>query len=63
MTNEEREHIREVARRYVHEQAPVPPVAVLERVARIILQSKTPPHPSAVPDRAVSTSHQPEAAA
>jgi hypothetical protein len=33
--------IQEAARRYVHEQAPTPPVAVLERVARIVLQART----------------------
>jgi hypothetical protein len=41
MTGEERTAIQEVARRYVREQAPAPPVAVLERVARIVLQART----------------------
>jgi hypothetical protein len=49
VTNEEREGIREAARRYVHEQAPTPPVAVLERVARIVLQARTQPGGSPVP--------------
>lgn len=39
MTNEEREGIREAARRYVHEQAPTPPDAILERVAGIVLET------------------------
>jgi hypothetical protein len=42
MTAEERAYIRGAARRYVHEQAPTPPMAVLERVARIVLQARTP---------------------
>jgi hypothetical protein len=41
MTAEERIRIQEAARRYVREQAPTPPVAVLERVARIVLQVRT----------------------
>lgn len=41
MTDEERERIREAARRYVREQAPTPPIALLERIARIVLQDKT----------------------
>jgi hypothetical protein len=42
VTSEERERIRAAARRYVREQAPTPPVAVLECVARIVLQAGTP---------------------
>lgn len=41
MTAGERMRIQEAARRYVHEQAPTPPLAVLERVARIVLQART----------------------
>jgi hypothetical protein len=41
MTAEERADIQELARRYVREQAPTPPTAVLERVARIVLQART----------------------
>ena len=41
MTAEEREGIREAARRYVNEQAPTPPNVILERVVRIVLQSRT----------------------
>ena len=40
MTAEEREGIREAARRYVNEQAPTPPNVILERVARIVRQSR-----------------------
>jgi hypothetical protein len=40
VTNEERECIRKAARRYVREQAPTPSIAVLERVARILLQAR-----------------------
>jgi hypothetical protein len=41
VTNKERECIRDAARRYVREQAPSPPIEVLERVARIVLQART----------------------
>jgi hypothetical protein len=41
MTAEERADIHEMARRYVREQAPTPPTAVLECVARIVLQART----------------------
>jgi hypothetical protein len=41
VTNQERERIREAARRYVSDQAPDPPTALLEQVARIVLQAKT----------------------
>jgi hypothetical protein len=41
MTAEERTRIQEAACRYVRERAPTPPVAVLERVARIVLQART----------------------
>jgi hypothetical protein len=40
MTAEERIYIHVAARRYVREQAPNPPVWVLERVARIVLQAQ-----------------------
>jgi hypothetical protein len=40
VTNQERERIREAARRYVRDQGPNPPTAVLEQVARIVLQAK-----------------------
>jgi hypothetical protein len=33
------QRIQAAARRYVREQAPTPPAAVLERVARIVLQA------------------------
>jgi hypothetical protein len=42
MTAEERTRIQEAGRRYVREQAPRPPVAVLERVARIVLEARRP---------------------
>ena len=42
MTAEERTRIQEAACRYVREQAPTPPIAVLERVARIVLQAQSP---------------------
>ena len=35
MTNQERECIRDSARRHVREQAPVPPLAILEQVAQV----------------------------
>jgi hypothetical protein len=41
MTDEERRQIKEAACRYVREQAPTPPVPVVERVARIVLQART----------------------
>jgi len=40
VTNQEREDIRAAARRYVRDQAPTPPTALLEQVARIVLQAK-----------------------
>jgi hypothetical protein len=40
VTNKERECIRAAARRYVHEQAPRPPIEVLERVATIVIQAR-----------------------
>jgi hypothetical protein len=43
MTEEERTHIREAACRYVREQAPMPPIAILERIARIVLQARGSP--------------------
>jgi hypothetical protein len=51
MTDEERECIREAARRYVRERAPTPPMAVLESVARIVLQARTPCRSQAVPEQ------------
>jgi hypothetical protein len=59
MTNEEREGIRAAARRYVHEQAPSPPIEVLERIARIILQARASNRP---PDRADGSHGESEAA-
>ena len=38
MKAKERTRIQEAARRYIREQAPMPPVAVLNRVARIVLE-------------------------
>ena len=47
MTAEERTRIQEEARRYVREQGPIPPVALLERVARIVLlESSSRPRPT-----------------
>jgi hypothetical protein len=43
VTNQERERIHQAARRYVHDQGPNPPTALLEQVARIVLQAKTLP--------------------
>ena len=40
-TAEERTRIQEAARCYVREQAPTPPLAVLERVARIVWQARS----------------------
>ena len=40
MTVEERTRIQEEARRYVRQRAPTPPAAVVERVARIVLQAR-----------------------
>jgi len=51
VTNKERECIREVARRYVREQAPSPPNEVLEHVAGIVLQARVANRPQAVLDR------------
>jgi hypothetical protein len=59
VTNEERERIREAARR---EQAPTPSVAVLERVARIVMQARSANRPGVVPDRTVGSPGRPEAA-
>jgi hypothetical protein len=42
MTADERMRIQAAARRYVREQAPVPPIAVLEHVALVILQARSP---------------------
>jgi hypothetical protein len=41
MTAEERMRIQEAACRYVRDQGPNPPTALLEQVARIVLQAKT----------------------
>jgi hypothetical protein len=57
MTTEERQCIREAARRYVHEHAPVPPIAVLERVAQIVLQARSLDRHGAVSDRATGSYH------
>jgi hypothetical protein len=62
MTAEERAHIREAARRYVHEQAPTPPLAVVERVARIVLQAGSLERHEAVSDLATENRGRPEAA-
>jgi hypothetical protein len=56
VTSEERERIQAAARRYVRDQAPTPPVAVLERVARIILQARTPTRAAARPLQPLSPS-------
>ena len=62
MTNQARECIREAARRYVRDEGPIPPTAVLERVARIILQATTsgPPEPTSNPP--TGSCHRSEAA-
>jgi hypothetical protein len=52
MTGEERRQIQEAACRYVHEQAPTPPRAVLERVARIVLEARSPRPPEVSTDLA-----------
>ncbi len=62
MTAEERTRIQEAARRYVREQAPRPPVAVLERVARIVLQTMGTSRSATVPDGTGVDSGRPEAA-
>jgi hypothetical protein len=49
VTNEERERIRAAARRYVRDQGPIPPRAVLERVARTVLQARDPSRPIPMP--------------
>jgi hypothetical protein len=45
--------IEEAACRYVREQAPTPPIAVLECVARIVLQATAPTGFVVVPDRTI----------
>jgi hypothetical protein len=45
--------IEEAACRYVREQAPTPPRAVLECVARIVLQATAPTGFVVVPDRTI----------
>ena len=40
MTAEERAQIQQAARRYVREVAPIPPTAILEQVARIVMEAK-----------------------
>jgi hypothetical protein len=62
VTTEERERIRAAARRYVHEQAPTPPDAVLERVARIVLETKRLNRTGAPTDQTTLTCRQPGAA-
>jgi hypothetical protein len=52
MTADERTRVQEAARRYVREQAPMPPIAVLEHVAWVILQARSPGRQ--VPQRAGS---------
>ena len=62
MTAEERMRIQEAACRYVREQAPTPPVAVLERVARIVLQAKASNRSQAALDRTGGRRDKQEAA-
>ena len=54
--------IEEAARRYVHEQAPIPPAIVLERVATIVLQSRTSGRPVVMPTEAPASPGEIEAA-
>ena len=61
MTNQERERIREAARRYVRDQAPIPPTALLEQVARIVLQAKA-AQSTREPNPTLSNSDRPHAA-
>jgi hypothetical protein len=62
MTAEERTRIQEAGRRYVREQAPRPPVAVLERVARIVVQAMGTIRSATVPDVTGVDAGRPEAA-
>jgi hypothetical protein len=62
MTAEERMSIQEAARRYVREQAPIPPIAVLERIARIIQQARTSGPPEPASDRPTGGFDRSEAA-
>jgi hypothetical protein len=62
MTPEERTRIQQAARRYVREQAPVPPVAILEQVARVILQARITNGAISSQRETVSGSGQPDAA-
>ena len=62
MTSEEREWIREAARRYVREQAPTPPAAILEQVARIVASVRWSPESVGDPTPHVERSGQWEAA-
>jgi hypothetical protein len=62
VTNKERERIREAARRYVHEQAPSPPMETLERVARIVLQARVSDRSGPEPDLAARDAGRADAA-
>jgi hypothetical protein len=66
MTAEERTRIQQAARRYVREQAPTPPAAILEIVARILLEGRTSSQSASNPgetgDPDVGSPDQPEAA-
>jgi hypothetical protein len=62
MTAEERARIQGEARRYVREQAPTPPVAILEQVARIIANVRWSPESVGDPTPHVERSGQWEAA-
>jgi hypothetical protein len=61
VTNQERECIREAARRYVRDQGPIPPTALLEQVARIVLQAKIRQW-TCEPDESLRNHDRPEAA-
>jgi hypothetical protein len=53
MTAEERTRIQEAARRFVREQAPTPPLAILEQVVRIVLNVRRPAESTEGPARSV----------
>jgi hypothetical protein len=62
MTAEERTDIQELARRYVREQGRTPPIAVLECVARIVLQARTSSEMTVTSHGTASIPGRPEAA-
>jgi hypothetical protein len=62
MTSDEEAGIRAAARRYVQEEAPTPPTAVLEQVARIVLEVRTSSQSAVIVDQTAGTPGRPAAA-